>query len=1165
MRQAGWRCAVAMGIVVVFGLAAWGQSQNGPAAAAPQAAPAASSPSALPQTAGNQVAAGGVLHGVVRSGKIPLPGVTVTAQNTLTGKRYSTTTDVNGVWSMKIPEDGRYVIRTDFAAFATERQEALLNGTGRDRTVDFELMLASRAAEQEQQQAQQEARQGGGQGGSTQAIQQMDGSGSESLSLMNTLTGDTDTGVGAAGTSGAALPSIAGNSDFSDESVAVSGNSGQVNPMAGMDMDALREQMQQERQQNGGREVAGGLFGGGGFGGGGFGGGGFGGGGFGGGGFGGRGGRNFRGFNPGQPHGSVFWEGTNSAVNAEPFALRGQTQVQPANGTNRFMLTFMSAPYIPGLTKPSGKDNVFLTLSGLRGSTPKDFYATVPTDAERSGDFSAAGLPAIYDPTTGAQFIYNGVPNVIPPNRIAAQAMALLKYYPAANLTGASVVDNYNYHLLTTAQSNTTQFGARYMRSLGPNATQPGGGRFGGFGGRRGGSANQGLRQSVNLNFNTAHSASDNVNIFPELGGKQSSNSYSLQAGYTMGYHRFTSISNVGWNYVNGQTTNFFTNTSNDVAAGAGIVVPNSVPLNYGLPDVGLSGLQGLSQTEPSFSTNQTVSVSETVSYRMGKHNMRFGGDYRRVEHNFLAGSDPTGNFTFTGWFTQNDGKNAGAGSSLADFLLGLPDETSINSSLTKAYLRDNASDAYAQDDWRVLPYLTLNYGLRYEYYAPYTEKFGHLADVLTNPDQGFTSETEAVAGTPGLPDSLVFPFHYAFAPRVAFALRVPKLKETVVRGGFGMNYTIGEYATFANLMAHQPPYTNEQTNNLVSTNNVVTGACALTTPPTCFTNGFPAPATVGNYAVDPHYGMPYVEVWNLDVQKTLPWAVVLNVGYNGVKSNHQDITSAPRALPSSPGTDPTDLVFTYDQAEAFSKLEQGTVRVFKRLSGGVAMSAYYQFSHSIDDAGALGSVNGAGAQNWQNLAAEEGNSVSTPRHKVTGNYLYELPFGPDKHLVTTGAASHILEGFSVSGSFTFASGTFLSPAFEPSALSVNCGISGAVRPNLAPGATAASITGPQNSREWFNTAAFQAPTNTPGYCDYFGNAPRGSIVGPGTVSNNMALSKTMQLGDTRSMEFRATMNNVFNTVQYSGVDTTLNSPTFGQVTSAGLMRAFTFRAQFRF
>jgi hypothetical protein len=110
--------------------------------------------------------------------------------------------------------------------------------------------------------------------------------------------------------------------------------------------------------------------------------------------------------------------------------------------------------------------------------------------------------------------------------------------------------------------------------------------------------------------------------------------------------------------------------------------------------------------------------------------------------------------------------------------------------------------------------------------------------------------------------------------------------------------------------------------------------------------------------------------------------------------------------------------------------------------------------------------------------------------------------------------------------------------------------------------------TGGGSLLHWFNTAAYSAPGNTPGFCDYFGTAPRNSIEGPGTVSNNMSLSKTMQLGETRSMEIRATINNVFNTVQYSGIDTTYGDPKFGEVTSTannGQMRSFQFRASFRF
>ena len=92
-------------------------------------------------------------------------------------------------------------------------------------------------------------------------------------------------------------------------------------------------------------------------------------------------------------------------------------------------------------------------------------------------------------------------------------------------------------------------------------------------------------------------------------------------------------------------------------------------------------------------------------------------------------------------------------------------------------------------------------------------------------------------------------------------------------------------------------------------------------------------------------------------------------------------------------------------------------------MSGGVALGANYQYSHSIDDAGALGGVGGVGVQNWQNVLGELGNSSLRRAPSVSGTYLYELPFGKDKYWVTTGTGSHILEGFSVSGSFKFATG----------------------------------------------------------------------------------------------------------------------------------------------
>jgi hypothetical protein len=1165
------------GIFVAGGLAALAQSPATPAAqsAAPLSTPGASESSAQSPPAPAQ--SGGKLHGMVKSGNIPLPGVTITAQNTLTGKRFSTTSDITGAWILTIPQNGRYVLRTQFAGFAPVSQEAVLNAASRDQTVSFDLLLASRAAQQQESEAaNQQAIQS--------TIQQLAANGAQSLSLMSALTSDTESQAGPSGVTGAALPSIAGNTDFGDESVAISGQTGAVSPLAGLDMDRVRDAVETLRAQGALPGGQNGQFGqGGNFGGGGglFGGGGGPGGGFGGpGGFGGGGGRgNFRGFNLNQPHGAIFWIGSNSALNAEPFSLRGQAQQQPPSGTNRFGITFMSPPYLPHLTKPSGKDMMFLTLSGQRSSNPLDQYATVPTDGnplfgtvdERNGIFT--GQPTIYDPTTGLPFPTNIIPSG-PTGRIAHSATWLLTcpnpyssgtncqpFLPAPNLPGYA----QNYHLLSTAQTNTTQAGVRYMRSLGKNATLPGGRGGLGRGGSGRRSQNQGLRQNINFNYNWTDSAADRVNVFPQLGGKSSSNANSVQAGYTVGYHKLTNIFNANWNRSTSQATNYFTNKT-DIANGAiiglGITGTDSSPLNYGLPNVTLSSFTGLNEQQPSFALTQTISASEVLSWIYGKHNLRFGSDYRRVHRDFLGGSNSTGTFTFTGLFTEDAAHDATTGSSLADFLLGLPQETVIDAAAGKSYLRENVWDAYATDDWRARTNLTLNYGLRYEYFAPYTEKYDRLGMVYTDPGAAFSLNPPIEVGPGGsaasgnLPASLVFPFRTAFAPRMGLALRLPR--QTVVRAGFGINYTVSQYATFASTMAHQPPFANEQTNE-VATECAPPAADCLS-----LANGFPAPNTVGNYALDPHYHLPYVEVWNLDAQKTLPWSVVLNVGYSGSRGNHLDITSAPRASLSSPGTDPTNQVFNYEQSAAFSKFNAGTLRLNKRLSKGISFGANYQYSHSIDDAGSVGGTSTVVAQNWQNLKADEGNSSFDQRHSVSGTYLYELPFGKDKLWVTSGVGSHILEGFSVSGSFTFATGTPLTPTYQAGVTDVTSGTAGTQRPNY----TGVSVTaGAGSLKEWFNPAAFTQPPNssTTPSCPNCGNVSRNSVAGPGTVQNNMALSKTMQLGGTRSTEFRATANNVFNTVQYAGVDTNAASPSFGQVTSTAAMRSFQFTARFRF
>ena len=573
-------------------------------------------------------------------------------------------------------------------------------------------------------------------------------------------------------------------------------------------------------------------------------------------------------------------------------------------------------------------------------------------------------------------------------------------------------------------------------------------------------------------------------------------------------------------------------------------------PLLFGLPDLSLNPFTGFNEEQPSFQTNQTISFSESGSWIHGKHNVRYGGDIRRVHLDLLGKTgNATGSYTFTGLFTQKPGSSdtgtKTTGSALADFLLGLPQQTSLQAPYGKSYLRENVWDAYAQDDWRARPNLSLLFGLRYDYYSPYSEKYNRLSTLDTG--DNFAAVATVVSNGVGpytgkYPRDLIYPEHDNFSPRLGFAARV---KNMVIRGSYGMNYTVGQYVKFVQDFAFEPPFADVQTNEF--TNNT----------PITLTDGFPSPQTEGNYAVNKNYRLPYVQVWNLNLQRTIPGDIVLNVGYNGSKGTRLDIVDAPgrTATGSLSG-----VLYDYEDSVAFSNYNALTVRARRRLHGGISLGANYVYSHSIDNSSSIGGNGGTGlsiAQNWQNLLAEESNSSFDIRHKLSGDFLYELPFGPDTHLLTTGWEGHALAGISLSGSFEFATGEPLTPNYASNILDVARGSTGSLRPDRVPGASLTAGGG--SLKNWFNTSAFTNPVGV------YGTASRFSVPGPGTISFDASLSKTIRFAETRTFEMRATADNVFNTVQYSGVNSSLGTASYGQVTSAAQMRQFSFIARVRY
>jgi hypothetical protein len=879
-----------------------------------------------------------------------------------------------------------------------------------------------------------------------------------------------------------------------------------------------------------------------------------------------------------------------------------QPQTKPSSYGNKYGVTFAESPYIPGLTKPNPKQFIFFNLTGKKNLTAfLGGPSRVPTTLERAGNFSEStqvvnGVTTpvtIYDPATGRAVAGDNLANATTP--LSPQALALLQYYPAPNIP--TNVEGYNYETITNAGNNVVAVNTRYVRTIGGKGGSPFG-MFGG-GGQRGGASNgpATLQQNINIGYNYSHQAQDNRNIFLPLGGTSESDGNALSAGYTVSYGRLSNHATLTWNRLDSKTQNYFTNTANDPTVTAGLTIPNESggftdPGFYnGVPALNISNFAGLTNTTPSQLINQTISFSDFVAYRHKKHNVRLGLDIRRVHADSIGGNDPLGQFTFTGYATESPtdkaaGTSATSGSGFADFLLGLPQSTAIQAGLYKIYLRENVYDGYVTDDFRVASNITLNYGVRYEYFAPYTEKNNRLVNLDHNAD--FTEVDPVEPGQTGqfegkFNSSLVNPDRTMYAPRFGLAWR-PKstskwAEKTVVRAGYGINYNTGQFATMAKSLSFQPPFAVTQTNDiaLASATNATSTGCVTTTPTTTanmtLANGFgcsTAETIQNDYSVDKNYRLGMVQAFNVNIQRTFLMGIVFNIGYTGAKGSNLDVLGSPNSTPdgvTTPGVAP----FSYETSVAGSHANSLVVSAQMRQHNGNALGITYTYGHSIDNASTIGgasetngvagaSVGGVstpGVQNFRRLDLEEGNSAFDVRQSATGNWLLQLPFGPNrKYFNKDGFWGHALDDFSLSGTFTFSTGQYYTPSYSGSQAEAAAGNLFTLRPDRVLGEP---IKGAGTIDDFFNKAAFAAPAGE------YGTASRNSIEGPGIVLVSASLSRTLEFGGTKSLETRVTATNVFNTVQYSGINTTENSANFGEVTSGAAMRSVLVQARYRF
>ncbi|HUJ49029.1 MAG TPA: carboxypeptidase regulatory-like domain-containing protein [Bryobacteraceae bacterium] len=805
-----------------------------------------------------------------------------------------------------------------------------------------------------------------------------------------------------------------------------------------------------------------------------------------------------------------------AALDARPFSITGQDTPKLPYGRYQLVFAFGGPFKIPHLVSNGGNFYINYQRTRTRQVATGSFDGLMPTAAERIGDFSHVLSPfgkplQIIDPTTGAPF----PGNVIPQSLISPQAKALLPFFPLPNFAGGT---RFNYQIPLLGNSHDDSLQARYNKTIA-------------------------RKNFISALFAMDSTRLDNPNIFQFL-DTRSSLGMNIMGNFR---HNFTPrfFTNLGGQFTRfaARVTPFFANREN-ISGEAGITGNNQAPLNWGPPSLNFtSGITSLSDGLPSWTRTQTATASVDNLWARARHNISFGGDFRRQQFNLLSQQDPRGSFTFTG---------AATGSDFAGFLLGVPDTSSIAFGNADKYLRASTIEAYVNDDWRMSPGFTLNVGVRWEYWSPITEKYGRLVNLDVAP--GFSAVAPVLASDPvgpltsqKYPDSLMNPYKRGLQPRVALSWRPFAASSLVVRAGYGVYYNTSVYYPIASLLDQQPPL-SKSLNVANSPANPLTLANGFNFSPTI------TPNTV---AVDPNFRPGYSQNWQVSVQRDLPAALVLTVLYLGSKGTHQVQDFLPNSYPLGaenpcPGC---PVGFQYLVSNGNSTREAGQIQLRRRLQSGFTASLDYTYAKAIDDAALGGRNQGTPliAQNWLDLDAERGLSNFDQRHLLTAQIQYTTGMGLRGGTLVNGWKGALFKEWTLASQITAGTGLPLTPIYPFPV--PGTGVTGPLRPQYT---GAPLYQAPEGL--FLNPAAFVLPP-----VGEWGNAGRDSITGPAQFGLNASLGRVFQVSDRFSLDFRVDATNALNHVTFPSWNTTITNAQFGLPATANAMRSLQTTLRLRF
>jgi hypothetical protein len=807
---------------------------------------------------------------------------------------------------------------------------------------------------------------------------------------------------------------------------------------------------------------------------------------------------------------------------------------------------------LPGY-KGTNRTFFFADYSGLKETRGLSFVNTVPTAAERNGDFSnfrnptTGALIVIYDPLTTRPdparpggFLRDPFPgNVIPQNRINQVGHNIASIYPEPNQPGT-----FNNYLNTSNREVTeNQVTGRVDHRLSDNDSFFVRFTYGKFKL----DAPQGQAACC---LPTPEQAAARFDLGPYVAGIQ--NTRLTTHGLAFNHTKI-----IGSGFVNefrfgyARTLPFTTQSDYGTQAmtSLGVQGINVNEITTGLANMNIADYTGLSGGPAFLPVNPKqihYQFEDALVHVRGRHQLKFGYRWVWRTPSPLTHDNTRSSLNFNRNFVNNPVNNTG-GTGLATLLLGYVNSGS-RGFLERTYVLDvHEHGMFIQDDFKLRNNVTVNAGLRYEIFTPGVER----EDRLTNYDP--VGKRFIYAGQDGASRSANKKTQYGnWAPRIGLAWDISGNATTVLRTGYGITYFPMPHAA-GNMIGLQVPYAISQnfsteTNPLPGTSLPLIsnpfGPITPIQPRTTAELNAASPRVLGHSFENE---TPYTQQWHLAFERALFTNYMVEVGYLGSKGTHLVVGYNPNEV--QPGTGSQASRRLIPELSNISNMIQfdprnrstyhaGILKVQRRFINGMQFLTSYTWSKSLDYGGSAASGGGStgGPQTVTNLNAGKGPSGFDVRHRLVFSGVYELPFGPDKPMLSEGILGQIVGGWQLSGIATFQGG-------RPFNVNLQTGVNNGA-PSWPNRIGDGQLDDPDRAL-WFDPTAFVAPpANT------YGDVGRGVLYSPGQKNIDASLTRRFGFVGTSNLMVRLDAFNLTNTPYFGFPNANIGSPTVGQITS---------------